>query len=76
MIVCDEAVMSNVPYLGYRQCHVHDDCPPALSVRSEVRDYGVTFSYSREAGPSVSLRDGTTVYLMDDTTHGTPALSG
>ena len=37
-------------------------------------DHGVTFSYSRESGSSVSLQDGTIVY--DDTCTGVPMLSG
>ena len=68
------AVMCNIPFLGKRQCHVLDDSPPAISVRSDVMDYGVKFSYSRENGPSVSLSDGTIVYLQDLTS--TPVLNG
>ena len=41
------------------------DSPPAISVKQDVMDHGVTFSYSRESGPSVSLPDGTIVYLDD-----------
>ena len=57
--------MCNVPYLGKRLVHVLKDSPPAISVKQDVMEHGVTFSYSREAGPSVSLPDGTIVYLDD-----------
>ena len=59
------AVMCHVPFLGPRQCRVLTDCPPAISVRSEVMNYGVVFSYTRESGPSIALPDGTKVYLDD-----------
>ena len=68
------AVMCNVPYLGQRLVHVLKDSPPAISVKQDVMDHGVTFSYSRESGPSVSLPDGTIVYL-DDSQH-VPYLNG
>ena len=38
-------------------------------------DFGITFSYSRESGPSVSLQDGTIVYLRDSH-ENVPMLSG
>ena len=41
------AVVCNVPFLGKRTCHVLEDCPPAISVRADVLDHGVTFCYSR-----------------------------
>ena len=59
------AVMCDVPYLGKRLCHVLEDSPPAISVRQDVMDHGVTFTFSRESGPHVSLPDGTIVYLDD-----------
>ena len=74
IVTSTTAVMCNVPYIGERFCYVLKDCPPAISVRSDVMDHGVTFSYSRESGPSVSLPDGTIVYL--DTNIGVPTLNG
>ena len=69
------AVMCHVPFLGPRQCRVLTDCPPAISVRSEVMNYGVVFSYTRESGPSIALPDGTKVYL-DDSRWCVPELHG
>ena len=69
------AVMGHVPFLGSRQCRVLTDCPPAISARSEVMNYGVVFSYTRESGPSIALPDGTKVYL-DDSRWCVPELHG
>jgi len=61
IVTTTTAVMCNVPYIGKRFCYVLKDSPPAISVIRDVMDYGITFSYGRESGPTVSLQDGTTV---------------
>ena len=73
---CDTAVMCNIPYLGKRQVRVLKDCPPAISVRREVLDHNVTFNYTRENGPILSLGDGTRVYLWNDEWRHVPVLNG
>ena len=60
--------MCNVPYIGKRLCYVLKDSPLAISVMQDIMDHGVAFKYDRKNGPSVELRDGTTVYL-DDSSH-------
>ena len=57
------AVICNIPYLGKRQVRVMDDSPLALSVRREVIDHHMVFSYTRQDGPVLSLSDGTGIYL-------------
>ena len=68
-------MMCNVPYLGYRQCDVLPGCPPALSVRQEVDDHGVIFSYTHKDGPKITLRNGTEIYL-EHANRSVPVISG
>ena len=71
----DQAVQCKVPYLGTRECYVLSDCPPLISVKEDVTEFGNVFVYSKETGPRVHLSDGTTVYL-DDSQFSCPQLSG
>ena len=59
--VTSTAVMCNVPFLGKCECLVMEDSPPAISVRSDVENHGIAFSYSRASGPTITLPTGTRV---------------
>ena len=68
------AVMCNVPFICKRLCYILKDSPPAISVQQDVKDYGVSFSYTRNDGPSATMPDGTVVYL--DASRYVPTLNG
>ena len=47
-------VICNIPDFGKRQVRVLDESPPAISVRREILDHDVVFTYTRESGPIIS----------------------
>ena len=62
------------PSLAFAQVFIMKDCPLAISVTDDVNTHGVTFRYDRATVCSVSLPDGTVVYLDDS--QRVPLLSG
>ena len=63
--VCSQAVDCNIPFLGKRQVHVLKGSPAAISATESVMHYGITLTYNRDTGASVTLPDGTVVYLEE-----------
>ena len=60
LVACDKVVMCNLSYLGKRQVYLLKDCPPGISVRSEVAcRYGfirtVTVSSNITLSPAAKL---------------------
>ena len=65
--------MCNVPYLGKREVTVLPDSPLAISVTEELDNYGGIYIQTASDGATVTLADGTHVYLQTD--YGVPILS-
>ena len=63
--VCPRAVGCNIPFLCKRQAHVLKGSPAATSATETVMHYGVTLTYSRDIGASITLPGGSVVYLEE-----------